>query len=41
MRNLSFNHILVRHGVSSPEFGKDYVFDTNITPVYLDLTIGY
>ncbi|KAG8217586.1 hypothetical protein J3R82DRAFT_5737 [Butyriboletus roseoflavus] len=29
-------HILVRHGVPSPIFGKDYVFDMNITPVYLD-----
>lgn len=39
MRNLGFNHILIRHGVPDPVLGKHYAFDTNITPVYLNLVI--
>ncbi|KAH0830638.1 hypothetical protein J3R83DRAFT_2093 [Lanmaoa asiatica] len=32
-------HIKNMHGVLSPVFGKDYIFDMNITPVYLDPVI--
>ncbi|KAF8559650.1 hypothetical protein OG21DRAFT_472124 [Imleria badia] len=32
-------HINNMHGVPSPVFGKHYIFDTNITPIYLNLVI--
>lgn len=38
MRSL-IDHIPARHGVPSPVLGKDYAFDQNITPVYLDPVI--
>ncbi|KAG9318559.1 hypothetical protein JVU11DRAFT_651 [Chiua virens] len=30
------SHFMNKHGISSPVFGIDYAFDTNITPVYPD-----